>query len=216
MKTKLLTLCCVAGLIQSTSAVDIGKGWKTYFSKGDGEKENIMKVTQIPDAPWPIQKPGGCTFRFPQNGHINYITRRCEGGLKTKFIQVTMKVYGKATFIPLDGAAPATAHVYIEVGSPLINAWWARSAWFDLPKMIASGKAVTLKIPLTMANWQNISGQGADYSADTKANFTYAITHLGHAGVSFGGTGAGWGHGVKIKDGGDAVCTIVGMTFPSQ
>lgn len=195
--------------ISQAIAVDIGKGWEATFSKGDGQSENVLPLTQVPDLPKPIAKPGGCKFKFPQNGHVNYLVRRAQGGAK-KFVVVKMKISGNAKFIPLDGGSPATAHVYLDEAD-ITNRWWAKPQWFDLQKMLNKG-VVTLTIPFTPENWGNVNGQPGNYNADTLAQFKRVLGSMGHVGVTFGGWSQ-WGHGVKIKNGGTAECYIVSVTF---
>ena len=217
MKTRLTILLLTLALVgcgggsPSTTHGDIGKGWTAYFSKGDGESENVLQLTQIPNVPRPIQTPGGCFFSFPHGGgHANYITRRVQGGAHGS-MQLQFKIEGKATFKALDGGQPATLHPYFEEGLTLNN-WWAKNSGVVLNDAINKG-VLTITVSFAPSEWSNVIGQPADYDASTLADFNKALSDMGHAGITIGGWSQ-WGHGAKnADDSGKVTFTIIGLTF---
>lgn len=218
MKRSLIPLTLIA-LVANTFAADVGKGWRPYFSKGDGESEQVYKINQVPNAPLPIKKPAGCSFKFPANGHINYLAREAQGGAH-KFVQLRFKIEGQAKFIPLDGGPIAAMHLYMDESMPMMNAWWASYAYSvklqDVIKPKGQAKVLTVKVPLTPENWGSIDGYPGSYDQKRRDDFAHCLKNMGHIGVTFGGFDGGYGHGVKIKNGGSATCTIIDVTFVDQ
>ncbi len=176
------------------------KPWEASFSKADGQTNNVFDVTQTNN--------GGCTFAFPVTGHINYLTRLVRVPAKS-FLEVKIQVDGQATFVPLDGGDPATIHLYLEEGT-LFNNWWCDAQFFVLPDIIGKG-IVAIKVPLTPDAWANVSGQMANSSPATLAQFNKAKQVLWDAGMTFGGKSA-YGHGVRVK-GGSAKFTLISFAF---
>ena len=210
---KLFAIACIAlvwGCQPSDKVVINGndKAWVAKYSKGDGVDSNYLVVTQ---------QGQGCTFPFPQNGHINYLDRWAYTGnvrdaAGKKFMVLKFKIDGNAKFVPLDGANTGI-HPYFEEGE-LLNGWWAALPYAVKPEDIINKGVQTVKIPLTPESWGNVGGQNGATSDDTKAQFAQAVKYMGHVGLTFGCYDGGcYGHGIKIKDGGNATFTLVSVTF---
>ena len=214
----IITAICVT-FAAAGFAVDIGKGWKATFSKGDGQKENVLPIIQLSadgktEVPLPVAKPGGGKWFFPHGGgHVNYITRRAEVAKGKKFMVLRFKMIGTGKFKGLDPAGTgACIHPYIEEGFT-INGWWADYAYSIILDEVGDKGMVTLKVPLDPSKWGNIQGQNGASSAETRQKFASVIAHLGHVGVSFGCCEGGcYGHGVKAVQG-NPQGYIIGVTF---
>jgi hypothetical protein len=151
----------------------------------------------------------GFTFPFPQApGHVNYITK-ASGPLKIgQTITVTFKI------TPLSGAKFATVQKNTgqasfrlmimrdsDMTSPY-GRYWSNPDSFVLR---ATG-TITLSVPIKPERWSDVYGA---FGTENLAEFKQTLSECGEAGITFGGTTGGFGHGDTAD--GKATFTLVSL-----
>jgi len=143
---------------------------------------------------WEIALP------VPTNS-LNYVTTPF-GGVPAQSMSMTFEVVAPngAVYGITDpnSQLPPTVHMYMQrcgdnlsgQGAYAAYRWWAKNGYAFGSN---DNTTITLTAPLTVDNWTNV-GTG---DAPTAANFQAALNNLCDIGMTFGGSGEGWGHGMN-------------------
>lgn len=99
---------------------------------------------------------------------------------------------------------PATMHLFMERrgdnGTQDYYRWWADTGGYVFGSK--DGQNVTLTVPLTYTNWSSVFGH------QDPAQFQATLGNLMAVGITFGGTGGCWGHGMDVPSG-SATLTLI-------
>jgi hypothetical protein len=151
-----------------------------------------------------LSYPAGAeyAFKFPDEGHVNMITKR--GVPLGKSITISGRIQASGgQFNSLDrcaGGLPATVRVYLEqdMGGEF-GRWWSNPE-----AVVLKDGTFTLTVPISPEHWQSVYGKMGTAAPQEFANFMKRTSYA--MGLTFGG-GCSFGHGVRYR-GGAATFTL--------
>lgn len=150
----------------------------------------------------PSASSSGWMFVFPASGGVDYVqVPFTAGATLPASIAVTFRVdeSAGAQFAIEDpnSGNPAMMHLMMERrgdnGTQDYYRWWYDGQGYVLGQQ--SGQDITITASLDWQQWSSV------YGHHDQAEFANTLNNLQAVGMTFGGSGAGWGHGVLMAEG---------------
>lgn len=143
---------------------------------------------------WQIQLPGPA-------GNLQYVQVPFTAVATPKQVTVTFEVVSKNPryngVIDPKCSDPATFHLMLERrgdnGTQDYYRWWADAGGYVFGS--ADNQEHTITVPLTPDQWSSV------YGHHDAAQFAATLGNLNAVGLTFGGTGGCWGHGMNLLSG---------------
>jgi hypothetical protein len=160
----------------------------------------LLYGSGTPSRPSPLAT--AWAFDFPAAlGSVHYVTTPMAqpigaGTLTATFRIVSAGATYSAAVEPVEDG-PASLHLFIQrEGDDFINEynrWWCADDEYLLGSN--DNQIVTLTCPLVYTAWTDV------YGHQDATQFAATLANIGNIGFTFGGSGNGWGHGVRLASG---------------
>lgn len=152
--------------------------------------------------PHPVQSGPGWSIALPgPSANIQYVQVPFSSVATPKQISVSFEVLSAGAVYngKIDPACsnPATFHLWLERrgdnGTQDFYRWWADNGQYVFGS--ADNQLHTMTVPLTYDQWSSVFGH------QDAAQFAATLANLNAVGITFGGTGGCWGHGMDLLSG---------------